>query len=184
MNMSVKKIYQTSHTVSGVRTKTRESILWYGIKNRCYGGRHKSYTGCSMSENFLDFQFFARWCNNQIGWNEDGWHLDKDFLVEGNKVYSEDTCLFVPRVINNIFSDTPENSSGLTGAVWISHSNKYQARCSEFGKQYSYGLYPTAEEAHNVWVEKKNEYVQKVSEMYKGRVRDEVYHRLVNFKAK
>ena len=175
------KKYKTCHTINGIKHKTREGILWYGIKNRCYGGRHKSYDGCTVSENFLDFQYFAEWCNNQIGWNEDGWHLDKDFLIGGNKVYGEDTCVFVPRVINNIFNDTPDNGSGLTGAIWISHSERYQARCCEFGKQHAYGLYNTAEEAHQVWVEKKLIYVRKVAEMYKGRVRDEVYQKLIDF---
>lgn len=175
------KKYQTSYTVGGVKVNTREGILWYGVKDRCYSGRNKSYIGCSMSENFLDFQYFANWCNNQIGWNEDGWHLDKDFLVKGNKVYSEDTCLFVPRIINTVFADITPYSSGLTGAIWLDECKRYQARCCEFGKQQYYGTYKTAEEAHAVWAKKKMEYVHKVAEMYKGRVRDEVYEKLANF---
>ena len=60
-------MYQTSYTVDGVKTKTRESILWYGMRNRVFGGRHKNYLDCSISKNFLDYQFFAHWCHNQIG---------------------------------------------------------------------------------------------------------------------
>jgi len=179
----MKKKYQTSHTIDGVEIKTREGILWYGVKNRCYGGRNKAYIGCTMSENFLDFQFFAEWCNNQIGWGEEGWCLDKDFLVEGNKVYSENTCVFVPRVINTIFANKHIETHENTGAIWISHSNKWQARASEFGKQKNYGLHNTPEEAHAVWAARRNVYVQEVAEMYKGRIRDEVYQKLKAYSA-
>jgi hypothetical protein len=35
--------------------------------------------------------------------NDRYWHLDKDILVVGNRVYSPETCIFVPTRINNLF---------------------------------------------------------------------------------
>lgn len=32
----------------------------------------------------------------------EGWHLDKDILLKGNKVYSPETCAFVPAKINSL----------------------------------------------------------------------------------
>lgn len=157
--------YRTQHTINGVKIRTREGILWHGMKNRCNGKRHSNYLDCSISDNFMNFQYFAEWCHSQKGWNEDAWQLDKDFLVENNKIYSEDTCVFIPREINNIFNNTKKIEKGLTGAVWFKSINKFQARCSEFGKQVSYGMYSTAEEAHKVWVEKKIKYVKEIAEI-------------------
>lgn len=179
-------MYQTSYTVNGVKTKTRESILWYGMKNRVLGGRHKNYLDCSISENFLDYQFFAPWCHNQIGWNEDNWHLDKDLIVKGNKEYHEDRCVFVPRVVNTVLNseNLPRDNGLPLGVVYTKTWGQYQARCNVFGVQEYLGAYRTPEEAHQSYVKRKNEYVQQLAEMYKGRVRDEVYVKLRDFVAK
>ena len=178
-------MYQTSYTVEGVKTKTRESILWYGMKNRVLGGRHKNYLDCSISENFLDYQFFAHWCHNQIGWNEDNWHLDKDLIVEGNKEYHEDRCVFVPRIINTAFNqESKPRTNGLPlGVIHDTNWDKYRAHCGAYGVQEYLGVFKTPEEAHQVYVVRKNEYMQELAEMYKGRVRDEVYVKLRDFVA-
>ena len=42
--------------------------------------------------------------------NSEGRYLDKDILVRGNKLYSPDTCLFVPQEINNLL--TVQNKRG------------------------------------------------------------------------
>ena len=41
----------------------------------------------------------------------DGKHLDKDLLVCNNKVYSPETCVFVPREINQFLTKS-NNSRG------------------------------------------------------------------------
>lgn len=179
-------MYQTSYTVDGVKTKTRESILWYGIKDRVFGGRKPAYIGCSMSDNFLDYQFFAHWCHTQIGWNEDNWHMDKDLIVEGNKEYHEDRCVFVPRVINTVLNNEKKpRTNGLPlGVIYDKKWNQYRAHCWVYGNTEYLGVYRNPEDAHKAYVKRKNEYVQEIAEMYKGRVRDEVYVKLRDFIAK
>ena len=88
--------------VNGVKTK--EYILWSNMLQRCYSDDFKkkqtTYEDCEVSENFKSYEYFYEWCNEQIGFNDEGWHLDKDLLVKGNKVYSEDTCVFLPKEIH------------------------------------------------------------------------------------
>lgn len=86
-----------SCTSGGVTTK--EYAIWQRLIQRAYNyefhKRSPTYVGCSMSENFKNFQFFAEWCNGQVGFGNKGWHLDKDILLKGNKEYSESfVCSF------------------------------------------------------------------------------------------
>lgn len=80
---------------------------WHSMLERChcpkYLKKKPSYSGCSVSEEWHNFQNFAKWWDNQ--YYESGWHLDKDLLKFGNKVYSKDTCSLVPREINMLTSN-------------------------------------------------------------------------------
>lgn len=90
----------------------KEYSLWQSMLERCFGENSKThrptYKGCNVSTNFLSYSFFYDWCQEQIGFgkvDEKGriWHLDKDILFVGNKLYSETTCVFVPNEINLFF---------------------------------------------------------------------------------
>ena len=89
----------------------KEYRLWNSMLQRCYDNKlHEecpTYTECVVSDNFKYFPYFKEWCNRQIGFTSldnkgNKFMLDKDILVKGNKVYSEDNCAFVPREINNV----------------------------------------------------------------------------------
>ena len=75
---------------------TKPYRLWRGVLQRCYSEnnleKHPTYRGCSVVEEWHNFQNFAEWFEeNYI----EGYHLDKDIKVKGNKVYGPSTCLFV-----------------------------------------------------------------------------------------
>lgn len=83
---------------------------YFTVSGQCYNALqnrtrkvsavHKTrplYAGCTSL--FRDFQHYADWATQQIGYGK-GFHLEKDILIRGNKVYSETTCIFVPLQIN------------------------------------------------------------------------------------
>jgi hypothetical protein len=70
---------------------------WEGMLYRCYDektlSKHPTYKGCTVAESWHNFQNFCVWFyDNYI----EGYNLDKDKLVVGNRVYSESTCTFLP----------------------------------------------------------------------------------------
>ena len=75
---------------------TKEYVLWQNMLRRCYSDTYQkkkpTYESCEVSDNFKSYEYFYEWCNNQFGFNNKDWQLDKDLLIKGNKVYSENSC--------------------------------------------------------------------------------------------
>lgn len=56
------------------------------------------------------FSNFLKWFNgNYIK----GYALDKDILIKGNKVYSPETCCFVPYEINTLVTNRKNGRNGI-----------------------------------------------------------------------
>lgn len=94
-------------TFKGKRTK--EYSTWQGMLQRCYdekfNNRHISYKKCEVCEEWHCFQNFAEWFyENYRPEIMQGWQLDKDILVKGNKIYSPETCCFLPQRINKLLT--------------------------------------------------------------------------------
>lgn len=76
---------------------------WVNMLERCYRNEnslhHKTYIDCTVDEKWHNFQNFAEWYIKQPGYDM-GFELDKDLLKGESKIYSEDTCVLLPREIN------------------------------------------------------------------------------------
>ncbi|MBD9630737.1 hypothetical protein [Pseudomonas sp. PDM19] len=78
-------------------------IVWKGMLDRCYNENstrsRATYTDCSVAPCWHRYSDFKVWFDqNCIA----GYELDKDILTPGNRVYSPDTCCFVPPNINMV----------------------------------------------------------------------------------
>lgn len=75
---------------------SRQYQSWQSMLHRCYDHRYQkrapTYKGCSVDKDWHNFQNFAKWFDDNY---IEGYQLDKDIKVKGNKIYSPDTCLFV-----------------------------------------------------------------------------------------
>ena len=85
--------------------------MWHNMYNRCYREdyleKNPQYKGCSICDEWLnDREAFYNWvAENYYIIDGEQIDLDKDILVKGNKVYSPDTCIFAPHVINTYFEN-------------------------------------------------------------------------------
>jgi hypothetical protein len=131
---------------------TQSGRVWEDMKLRCtldssQQRKFPKYIGCTMSKNFEDFQFFVEWHMAQIGFGLPGYHIDKDMLVPGNKLYSENTCVLIPAALNT-FAVYHDASRGLYPVgVSLHGSGKFSATVAINGKSKHLGLFTTPEKA-------------------------------------
>ena len=105
--------------------------------------------------------------------------LDKDILCKGNKIYSRDTCIFVPQRINLLFTKR-DNSRG-DNPIGVSDlpSGNYQVKCNNgYGKSVYLGSYLTKEESFKVYKQYKEKIIKEVIDSYEGRIPEPFYSRL------
>lgn len=126
--------------------------LWLGMLERCYCDKlqvsNPSYIGCSVSEEWHNFQRFAEWCTGRY---RGGYQLDKDLLKIGNKIYSKDTCVFVPKSLN-IFTINSSNKRGRYKIGVSSMGDRFVSNCSDGTGGLKYlGTYEDEDSAHNAW---------------------------------
>lgn len=123
-------------------------LAWRGILERCYSERYQrknpSYEGCSVSEDWLRLSRFKAWVDSQ---KHEGLVLDKDLLVPGNRIYSAETCVFVPVWVNSFLSNMVPRGGSLPMGV-APHCRRYKARYKHDTHTEIIGYYETPEQAH------------------------------------
>ena len=171
--------------VNGVLTK--EYKLWTSMLVRCYSDNSKkknpTYEGCEVSNNFKSYEYFYEWCNKQVGFGVEGFELDKDLLIKGNKVYSEDSCVFIPTEINSLLVKR-ENMRGkyLIGVHWCNTKKVFVAQVSRNkGMQEHLGLFKTEIEAFNTYKTAKEAFVKEQANKWKSQIDERAYEALMGY---
>ena len=164
---------------------TKEYRLWSGMLERCYSKsfleKKPTYIGCSVSDNFKHYHLFHVWCQTQIGFGKDGYQLDKDLLIKGNKLYSEDTCVFIPKEVNNLLV----KSNSIRGLYPIGVSKKglkFQAHCTIFGKPKCLGVFDTPELAFEAYKLAKENHIKDIALKYKDSIDIRAFNALMKYK--
>lgn len=164
---------------------------WHNLMTRCYDERYKknrpTYEEATCCEEWHNFQNFAEWATNQDGFGKHGYELDKDVISYGNKIYSPETCLFIPGAINIFFSNKDVGNAGYIGVNHIKPTSKnckdgYIARCFIEGERKYLGYYNTPNEAYEVYRRAKIKAAKDLAYEWEGKVDPRVITALLNFK--
>lgn len=170
---------------SGVNGEdAKEYILWHNLLSRCYNPktheRRPTYVGCSVSENFKSYSYFYEWCLTQVGFDQESFHLDKDLIFKGNKLYSEDTCLFLPRDLNVLLT-TRKNLRGSLPIGVSAHRGRFLATCNTNKLSRHIGLFNTVEEAFAAYKRVKEAFIKAQAEKWKALIDPKAYEALLTY---
>ena len=162
---------------------------WSGLVQRCFDPlwkeKHKCYEQTTCSEDFLCASDFIEWSKSQVGYDgvdEFGksFALDKDLLVKGNKLYSPDICVFVPREVNNLILSNRKVRGNLPLGV-TTKGDRFRARVSIKNKETALGVFNTVEDAFQAYKEAKESHIKEVAELWKDEIDERAYKALMRW---
>ena len=170
---------------------TRVYSTWNSMLQRCYDKKYHekypTYKNCSVTDEWYNFQNFAKWYyNNYYEIEGERMNLDKDILIKHNRVYSPDTCIFVPQTINTLFIKC-DKSRGESVIGTSPFRGKYVAYCHVFNpetgksKREHLGYYDTELEAFQVYKYYKERNIKEVADYYKGLIPERLYDALYDY---
>ena len=154
---------------------------------RCYSDsskkRRPTHEGCEVSDNFKSYEYFYEWCRNQIGFSNKNWHLDKDLLIKGNKVYNEDSCVFIPNDINLLLTKREAlRGEYLIGVSWYKRDMAFISRvCKNKGKSEYLGSFKTELEAFEAYKQAKEYFIKEQASNWKDQIDERAYNALMNY---
>lgn len=152
--------------------KKWQSMLERGYCNK-YKSKNPTYNNATVCEEWKCLQNFGDWFEKKYIQN---FHLDKDILVKGNKLYSPETCCFVPAEINSLFTNhtltCPEDMKIRKGY------EKYRVRININKKLITLGSFDTPEEAFQAYKIAKEGYIKELAQKWKDILEPRVYKAL------
>lgn len=159
---------------------SKEYNRWANMLLRCYDEKaqekHPTYKDVSVCEEWHCFQNFAKWYEENWESHMQGWHLDKDILVKGNRIYSPKTCCFVPQEINVIFTKQFKKRK-LKEGVYKNYNRFFIKFRGNYIKTFS-----TSYEACLALSILKKDYIKEVADKWRGKITEQVYNALINYK--
>lgn len=168
---------------------------WRHVLERTVADREISrYEDCTVVDDWHCFQDFAEWAviqKNAFAVEGSGrlYHLDKDMVKEGNRIYCPEYCVFLPNEVNCFYVKKEVGNTGFLGVNRIkprrsTYKTGYIARCNKGDVREYLGFYDTPEEAHAVYKKHKEEYAKELALKWEGKIDDRVIDYLENFKVK
>ena len=165
---------------------TKQYQIWKDMLRRCYDDKfhkkHPTYKDCEVCDEWLNFQNFAKWYDkNYYKIENEQMHLDKDILIKGNKIYSPETCVIVPQVINDLFVKNNKSRGDLPiGVTFDKSRNKYIGQCKK-GNMKSTKRFDNIDEAFYFYKTNKENYIKYIAEKYKNKIPSKLYYAMLNY---
>lgn len=160
----------------------KQSVVWRNMFIRCYSEKAlkkcPTYNDCTVHEEWHSFKNFKEWYDkNYYEVEGQSMCLDKDILLKNNKVYSSETCIFIPHSINMIFKKINVGKNEFVGIHPNPNKDKFRVG---YGDKNYIGTYDTLEEAFLVYKEAKENHIKTLANKFKAFLPEKIYNILIN----
>lgn len=153
-------------------------ISWQHMVRRCYDKKnickHPTYNGIKVCDEWHNYSNFEKWYleNYPNDIKDIKFQIDKDLLQENveNKIYSPNTCVFLPHSVNSFISNKRlNNTSGFTGVYYCNKTKKWKAQINIFRESgiKSLGYFLSPEEASQSYKKARSIESEKVKKYLK-----------------
>lgn len=162
--------------------------VWISMLQRCYDpyylDKYPTYRDCMVCNDWHNFQNFAEWFyKNYYEVPNDLVCLDKDILIKGNKIYSPETCIFVPKRINALFTKRQNDRGDYPiGVCWHKRDKKFDVGCNDVNCNRQYlGRFDNEIDAFICYKNYKEKVIKQVADEYKELIPKELYEALYKY---
>ena len=169
--------YTTQPRVNGKYAVDPAYSAWSSMLQRAYDPklheRYPTYSGVTVCKEWHSFSAFRAWW---LANYRDGYSLDKDLLVPGNREYAPGACAYIPVWLNAFTTDCGALRGELPiGVSFCKQTGKYRSHCCNpiTGKQHKLGRFNTPEAAHAAWLIYKMELADELKQQM-----DAIDHRI------
>jgi len=154
--------------------------VWVAMIQRCHEKKRlkirPDYIEVEISKEWYNFQIFAEWFEKHY---IEGWQIDKDLLSGSKKMYSKDTCCFLPPELNVFLQKKQKNNtSGKLGVFWNKKRKKW---ASSIGLKHL-GFFNNIEDAAVAYRKAKKEKLLMLIEKYSNKLEQRALKALKNLK--
>ena len=155
-------VFSVTGDIGGTRYVHRCYRAWSHMIMRCYDRTYlikkPTYGKVTVCEEWLSFMGFYHWWKQN---HKEGYQLDKDLLKPNSKIYSPDTCIYLPSSINNFTIDNAAKRGSLPIGVRLEKGiKKYSAAIRVNGCRVRLGYFSDEQSAHDAWFKAKMEIAQ------------------------
>lgn len=154
--------YSVSAVIDGKKAMCPIYSKWRHMLGRCYDDgvqkKQPTYIGCTVCSDWLNFSSYLRWYDNN---HIEGFDVDKDIKIKGNKHYSPNTCLFVSRGVNSLLTDCGSLRGDYPiGVSYRKDNGMFRSRVNSGDRSINLGQFDSAEKAHYAYKIAKNEQIR------------------------
>lgn len=159
--------------------------IWKSMIQRCFSDKikklHPTYIDVTVCDEWKYFSKFDEWYTKNVILD---WHLDKDLLSPKDKIYSPNTCCFLPREINGMIQ-SHQNGKHSGGVAYYTKNKKYVARtsgCKLPNKKRFIGMFDTEEDARKAYCSEKESRLKSLALVHINLFPTNVYQALSDWK--